>query len=65
MSDRLEKLRGKLEEIEKLTKMARLLGGNVEIGEETISVQKLQEMRTTLKSKIAAELSQSKLRLVK
>ncbi|MBU1095796.1 MAG: hypothetical protein KKB34_04880 [Bacteroidetes bacterium] len=65
MNSKLEILYEKLNKIDELIKFARVLGEKVEVGEETITSEQLQEMRTTLKSQIAAELSQSNLRIVK
>ena len=54
-----------LYKIEQLMKHAQLLGGKIMLGEKAFTLEQLQDFREDLKSQIAAEKSQRKLRIIK
>ena len=58
-------LQASLEKIEQLLKTANLFGGKIKLDDQTIASEELEELREDLKFKIAAEISQNNLHLVK
>ncbi len=59
--DDLEKLQHLLERAEELYKFSTLFGGEIAIGEETMTTEQLKEMVVDFKSRIAVIISQKAL----
>lgn len=65
MSKSLEELQNSCEKIDQLLRIANMFGGLIKLDDQTITSEELEELREDLKYKIAAEISQRKLRLAK
>lgn len=62
---RLDELYRHRDEVEELIKYAKLLGNKVALGDEIVSIERLQDILEEIKFEIAARTSQNNLRIIK